>query len=76
MSEVTAIGKVLIVFGIILVILGVVLLFLNRIPFIGKLPGDIFIRKGNFTFYFPIVTSIVASIVLTLIFFLISRLKR
>ena len=77
MNEVThGIGKLLIVSGGILIALGIVLLFFNKIPFIGKLPGDIFIRKGNFTFYFPIVTSIVLSIVLTLIFFLISRFKQ
>lgn len=60
-------GKIIIIFGIILLVVGVVLMFSARIPFLGKLPGDIFIKKGNFTFYSPITTSIIISIILTLI---------
>jgi hypothetical protein len=66
-------GKVLIVFGIILAGLGLFLIFMNKIPFIGKLPGDIFVQKKNFTFYFPITTSILTSIVLSLLFWLWSK---
>ncbi|HYV95178.1 MAG TPA: DUF2905 domain-containing protein [Chitinophagales bacterium] len=76
MNEATGIGKLFIICGIILVVIGTVLLFAGKIPFIGKLPGDIVIRKGNFSFYFPVVTSIVVSLILTLIFFLISRFKQ
>jgi hypothetical protein len=67
------IGKTLIIFGIILIGLGVLLNFMQKIPFIGKLPGDIYIQKKNFTFYFPITTSILISILLSLIFWLWSR---
>jgi hypothetical protein len=66
-------GKGLIVFGIILVGVGLVLTFMNKIPYLGKLPGDILIQRKNFTFYFPIATSILISIVLSLIFWLWSR---
>jgi len=68
-------GKLLIVLGSIMVVVGVVLFFFNRIPFLGKLPGDILIQKKNFTFYFPIVTSIVLSILLSLVFYLINIFK-
>ncbi len=67
------IGKFLMITGGILFLIGLLLSFSDRIPFIGRLPGDIVIRKGNFVFYFPIVTSIVLSVVLTLLFYLISR---
>ncbi len=66
-------GKALIVFGIILVGLGLFLTFMNKIPFIGKLPGDILVQKKNFTFYFPITTSILISIILSLLFLLWSK---
>lgn len=66
------IAKTLIALGIGIAVLGVLLYFGGRLG-IGKLPGDIYIRRGNFTFYFPIVTSIIASIILTLIFALFRR---
>jgi len=66
-------GKTLIIFGIVLALAGVILVFGNKIPFLGKLPGDILIQKKNFTFYFPIVTSILVSAILSLVFFLWSK---
>lgn len=68
-----AIGKTLIIFGIILIGMGVLLTFINKIPFLGKLPGDIYIQKKNFTFYFPVATSILLSLILSIIFWLWSR---
>jgi hypothetical protein len=65
-------AKTLIALGIGMAVFGVLLYFGGRLG-IGKLPGDIYIRRGNFTFYFPIVTSIIASIILTLIFALFRR---
>jgi hypothetical protein len=62
-------GKLLIIGGIILVIAGILFFFADKIPFIGKLPGDIVIKKKNFTFYFPIVTSIILSIIISLILY-------
>ncbi|WP_393959155.1 DUF2905 domain-containing protein [Priestia megaterium] len=61
--------KMLITLGGILVVIGLLW------QFIGKLPGDIFIKKGNTTFYFPIVTCILVSVVLSLIFYVIGRFK-
>ena len=59
-------AKALIALGTVAVVLGVLLYFGGRLG-LGRLPGDIYIKKGSFTFYFPIVTSILASIILTLI---------
>jgi len=70
MSEISIIGKTLILFGLILVILGVVFLFGGKLPWFGKLPGDIYIQKKDFSFYFPITTCIIISIILTMIFWL------
>lgn len=67
------IGKTLIIFGVILTGLGLVLTFMNKMPFIGRLPGDILIQKKNFTLYFPLATSILVSIILSLIFWLWPR---
>lgn len=66
-------GKLLIVIGFVLIVLGVFLIFRHNIPFIGKLPGDIYIKKENFSFYFPITTSILASIILSIIFWLFKK---
>ncbi|WP_010678267.1 DUF2905 domain-containing protein [Bacillus timonensis] len=62
-------GKMLMIMGILLLVVGFVM------HFIGKLPGDIVIKKGNTTFYFPIVTSIVISIILSLIFYVFGRFR-
>jgi hypothetical protein len=69
-------GKLLIVFGLIIVGLGVLLMFFDKIPLIGKLPGDINIKKDNFQFYFPITTSLVLSILVSLILWLLSLFSR
>ncbi len=61
-------ARAMVLFGLVLVLLGVLFLVAGKIPYIGKLPGDIYIQKRNFTFYFPLTTSIIISIILTLIF--------
>ncbi len=61
-------GKIFIVTGILMILVGLGLTFGDKIPFLGKLPGDIAIKKENFSFYFPITTSIVISIILTILF--------
>lgn len=65
-------AKLLIAVGIIAVIVGLLMLLNIKIPF-GKLPGDIVIKKENFTFAFPIVTCIIASIVLSFVMWIISK---
>ncbi|HJY64266.1 MAG TPA: DUF2905 domain-containing protein [Ignavibacteria bacterium] len=67
-----SLGKYLIIFGAVIIIVGVILTFFPKINFFGHMPGDIIIKRENFSFYFPIVTSILLSIVLTLIFWLIN----
>lgn len=66
-------AKLLIVFGVILAAVGGLMLFIGNVPFIGRLPGDIYVQRKNFSFYFPLTTSILLSIVLTLLFSLFSR---
>ena len=73
MNPLFEIGKALIFFGIILAIIGLVLVFGAKIPFLGRLPGDISYHRGNFHFYFPLGTSLVLSILLTLVMWLIRR---
>ena len=71
------IGRLLVFFGIALVIVGAIILLLGRtgLP-LGRLPGDMLYRGKNTTFYFPLATSIVLSILLSVIWFLVSRFKR
>ncbi|MEW6606487.1 MAG: DUF2905 domain-containing protein [bacterium] len=66
-------GKFLILTGIILIVVGGLFLLANKFPFIGKLPGDIFIKKEHFSFYFPVTTCILISIILSIIFWLFGR---
>jgi uncharacterized protein HemY len=66
-------GKLLIVLGVIVIAVGGLLLFSGKIPWIGRLPGDILIQKKNYTFYFPLATSIIISVIITLVFWLLGR---
>jgi hypothetical protein len=70
------IGKLLILAGAFLVFLGLLLVFWQRIPFLGKLPGDIFVQGENFRFFFPLMTCLVISVLLTLLLNLIIHLFR
>jgi len=67
------IGKVLIVIGIIIIIMGLLMIAADKFSFIGKLPGDIVIKKSNFVFYFPLATSILLSIILSFVFYFLSK---
>jgi hypothetical protein len=60
-------GKFLILFGTVVVVVGVILLLSPKIPWLGRLPGDILIRRKYFTFYFPLATSIILSVILTVL---------
>ena len=68
-------GKVLIVMGAVFLVVGLILTFASHFSFLrlGRLPGDILIKRNNFSFYFPLTTSILLSLLLTLIFTLLSR---
>ncbi|KJS85712.1 MAG: hypothetical protein JM58_07905 [Peptococcaceae bacterium BICA1-8] len=67
MGDWSSFGKTLVSVGIFLAVLGLVIWGLGKFLGIGRLPGDIYYSKGNFTIYFPIVTSIIISIILTVI---------
>ncbi len=73
MTDFSSIGKILIGLGVFLLFLGVIFLLLNKISGIGHLPGDFYFSKGNFRFYFPLATSLILSIVLTIILNLVFR---
>jgi hypothetical protein len=66
-------GKMMIILGAVLILVGLAVTFFDRVPFLGKLPGDIHIKRDNFQFYFPLATSIVISIVLSLILWLVNK---
>jgi len=72
-NEIQHIGKVFIILGVIIIAIGGFLLLSGKLPWIGRLPGDILIQKKNFTFYFPLATSILLSLLLTLIFWLLGK---
>jgi hypothetical protein len=73
MFNVSGFGKTLLIIGLVIAGIGGLLLLGGKIPWIGKLPGDFYYKGKNFTFYFPLATSIVISIILTIIIMFISR---
>jgi len=74
---VAGLGKILLGVGLVMVLLGGFLLlvsnFSGKVPWLGRMPGDIYIERGSWRFYFPLTTSIVLSIALTVLFWLFSR---
>ena len=73
MREMDSLARMLILFGLVLAAIGGLLLLIGKVPFIGRLPGDIYIQRKNFSFYFPLTTSILLSILLTILFSLFRR---
>ncbi len=69
-------GRTLIIFGAVLIAVGVALLLAPRLPWLGRLPGDIHYQRDNFRFYFPLGTSLVVSIILTLLLNILLRIFR
>ena len=66
-------GKSLIYIGIVLVVLGLLFSLGGKLPWLGHLPGDIYIQRGRFTFYFPVTTCLLVSIIMTLIVYFFRR---
>lgn len=66
-------GKTLMLFGVAIFVLGAVLTLAGRLPWFGRLPGDIVLERGPVTFYFPLVTSLLVSVFLSLLFWLFRR---
>jgi Protein of unknown function (DUF2905) len=66
-------GRILVIFGAVLVVVGVLLSVAGKIPWLGKLPGDVYYKSDHFTFYFPLATCILISVVLSLLLYLFRR---
>jgi len=66
-------GRLLIILGVVLILVGLLLSYGGRIPWLGKLPGDIRVERENFSFYFPLASSLLVSLLLTLLFWLFRR---
>ncbi len=73
MPDFSGMGRILIAIGLVIAGIGLAMLFAGKIPWLGRLPGDFFFRGKGFSFYFPLTTSIVISVILTLILWLINR---
>lgn len=70
-----SVGQFILLVGVLLAVLGLILVVVDRIPFLGKLPGDVHIKRENFQLYFPITTSAVLSLAITILLWLISHFK-
>jgi hypothetical protein len=70
---VTDVGRALVVLGIVLVVLGVLIVVAGRVPWIGRLPGDIHVRRDGWSFYFPLTTSILVSLLISIVLYLVGR---
>jgi len=73
MFDFSNVGRFLVVVGLIIVGIGLALIFAGKIPWLGRLPGDFFFRGKDFSFYFPLTTSILISVILTLILWFLNR---
>lgn len=73
MSDFSGMGRILIVVGLVIAGIGLVMVFAGKIPWLGRLPGDFLFRGKNFSFYFPMTTSILISVILTLVLWFINR---
>ena len=73
MMSLSGLGKLLIVLGGLLIIIGAAIVLVGRLPWLGRLPGDIYIERPNFTLVFPLATSILVSVIVSLVWYLLSR---
>ena len=74
-QDLSPLGRALIFFGVILTSFGLILLVAPKVPWLGRLPGDILIQRERFSFYFPLTSCLVASLLLSLALWLAGRLK-
>ena len=72
-GNMSPLGRSLIMLGLAIAALGVLVSVAGKIPYLGRLPGDIYIKRGHFTFYFPLTTGILVSLILTILIRLMSR---
>ena len=75
-SDLQPLARLLIVFGVVVTCFGVALLLLPRIPWLGRLPGDILIQRERMSFYFPLTSCLLASLLLSLLFWLVGRFRQ
>jgi hypothetical protein len=73
MMPLSGVGKLLIVLGGLLILIGAAIILVGKIPWLGRLPGDIYIERRNFTIVFPLATSILVSVILSLVLYLLFR---
>jgi membrane protein implicated in regulation of membrane protease activity len=73
MMPLNGVGKLLIVLGSLLIVVGAAIVLAGKIPWLGRLPGDIYVERRHFTFFFPLTTSILVSVILSLVLYLFSR---
>jgi hypothetical protein len=73
MFEPSGLGRSLIILGLVLVAIGGLIVLAGKVPWIGRLPGDIYVKKERFVFYFPLATSIIISLALSLVLWVINR---
>ncbi|MCD6129660.1 MAG: DUF2905 domain-containing protein [Deltaproteobacteria bacterium] len=66
-------GRLLIFVGIVVVVIGFLFVVFPKIPYIGKLPGDIYVKKDNFSFYFPLASCLILSIIVSLILYFLTK---
>ena len=74
--ELQPLGRALIFFGVILTGFGLVLLLAPKIPWLGRLPGDIIVQRERFSFYFPLASCLLASVLLSILLWLVGRFRR
>ncbi|MFH1147073.1 MAG: DUF2905 domain-containing protein [Pseudomonadota bacterium] len=73
MNGFSQLGKLLVLFGLVIAVIGLIVILGGRVSWLGRLPGDIYIKRKNFTFYFPLATSLLVSLIITLILMLFRR---
>ncbi|MCX7817131.1 MAG: DUF2905 domain-containing protein [Syntrophales bacterium] len=73
MNEFFGLGRLLIIIGLVITGIGIIVALGSKLPWIGRLPGDIYFKGERFTFYFPITTCILVSVLLTIFFWLMGR---
>lgn len=73
--EIQGLGKIVIAAGVVVTVVGVLMLLAPKLPFIGKLPGDFYFKRDGVSFYFPLATSIIVSIILSLVISFLFRGK-
>ncbi len=73
MFDIQSLGKMLVVFGSVLVVMGLIFIFGGKISWLGRLPGDIIIKREGFQFYFPVTTSILVSLIISALLYIIGR---